>query len=40
MTRDLRNCDRAMPGLHFEQAMDDDFNTPVAIAELQGLRSE
>jgi cysteinyl-tRNA synthetase len=24
----------------FEQAMDDDFNTPVAIAELQGLRSE
>ena len=24
----------------FEQAMDDDFNTPVAVAELQGLRSE
>jgi len=24
----------------FEQAMDDDFNTPAAVAELQGLRSE
>ena len=24
----------------FEQAMDDDFNTPAAIAELQGFRSE
>ena len=24
----------------FEQAMDDDFNTPVAVAEFQGLRSE
>jgi len=24
----------------FEQAMDDDFNTPVALAEFQGLRSE
>lgn len=24
----------------FEQAMDDDFNTPAALAELQGLRSE
>jgi cysteinyl-tRNA synthetase len=23
----------------FEQAMDDDFNTPVAVAELQGFRS-
>jgi cysteinyl-tRNA synthetase len=26
--------------LAFEQAMDDDFNTPAAVAELQGLRSE
>jgi len=25
--------------LAFEQAMDDDFNTPAAVAELQGLRS-
>jgi cysteinyl-tRNA synthetase len=24
----------------FKQAMDDDFNTPAAVAELQGLRSE
>ncbi len=29
-----------MPELAFRSAMDDDLNTPVAIAALQGLRSD